>query len=75
MASPIISELRVLERREFRLRLVDRFEQMLETVLSGSLAEPRIFDRELEALSTRKLSPLDIDEDQPLDLEPVFFRP
>ncbi|EAQ86410.1 predicted protein [Chaetomium globosum CBS 148.51] len=74
MASPIISELRVLERREFRLRLVDRFEQMLETVLSGSLAEPRIFDRELEALSTRKLLPLDIDEDQPLDLEPYHCQ-
>ncbi|KAH6641023.1 hypothetical protein F5144DRAFT_119979 [Chaetomium tenue] len=75
MVSTIISELRALERRRFQLRLVDRLEQMLKAVLPGSLAEPRIFDHELESLSIRKLSPLDIDEDQPLDLELVFFQP
>ena len=75
MDAPTISELRTLERRELQLHLVERLEQLLDAVLSGSHAEPRMFDDELESLSIRKLSPLDIDEEQPLDLEPIFFRP
>lgn len=75
MDTPTISELRTLERHELQLRLAERREQLLDAVLSGSRAEPRIFDHELESLSICKLSSLDIDEEQPLDLDPIFFRP
>lgn len=75
MDTPTISEVQTLGRREFQRRLMERLKEMLDAVLEGSYDNPLIFDHELESFSIRKLSPLNVDEEQPLDLEPVFFRP
>lgn len=61
-------------RRELQQqRLLKKLTQLRRDVINSQRTS--LDDDELEALSIRKLTPIDVDETAPFDSEPLFFKP